>query len=88
MMSEKKKLQVKFCRQMAAVLNDLLKKHEFGKALVAVPSDGDQDLFFESCAAIGLRAELFQMMEWFELTAKYSDVCDAAGLYASESDNK
>lgn len=62
--------------KFATILDDMLKRNEFGSALVAVSSEDGAELFDDSCKAIKLRHELFEFITTLRNVVKYSKLCD------------
>lgn len=61
---------------VATILSDMLKRNEYGSALVAVSSEDGVELFDDSCNAIRLRHELFEFIGTLRNVVKYSELCN------------
>lgn len=80
-MTKSKELQIRFSKQVAALLDDLLTHCKFGDALVKVSAKDDEALFNDSCAAIHFRYNIGQMRDFFAHLAEYSEIIAKLGFY-------
>lgn len=61
---------------VATILDDMLRRNEFGSSLVAVTSEDGSELFDDSCNAIKLRYELSEFITTLRNVVKYSELCN------------
>lgn len=75
-MKSNSELRNEILLNVAVILTDMLKKNEYGHALVSVSSEDGDDLFDDSCNAIKLRHELFEFIGTIRNVVKYSEICN------------